>query len=106
MPIVVWSDRIDTPADEDLVLEDHWEKCDTYSEAVKRYDEILAMGATYTVSLALVVQSTDYPREARHDKTYCVVCGAKGFEKSETGSGCEFCDGTVGGNPPGGEDEQ
>lgn len=30
----------------------------------------------------------------------CEVCRSEGFEPSVTGKGCEFCDGTVGGNPP------
>lgn len=30
----------------------------------------------------------------------CVTCGSKGFAKSKTGTGCEFCDGTVGGVGP------
>lgn len=30
----------------------------------------------------------------------CERCSSKGFEKSVTGVGCTFCDGTEGGNPP------
>lgn len=30
----------------------------------------------------------------------CPSCKSKGFVESKTGTGCSFCDGTVGGNPP------
>ena len=30
----------------------------------------------------------------------CPICAASGFPRSITGKGCEFCDGTFGGNPP------
>lgn len=34
------------------------------------------------------------------EQLICSVCGSSGFKKSRTGTGCEFCDGTEGGNAP------
>ena len=35
-----------------------------------------------------------------YEESACPECNSRGFEPSKTGRGCEFCDGTFGGNPP------
>ncbi len=54
-----------------------------------------------------VMKDMHHTKQRQHDheltelaKNECPLCKSKGFEPSRTGTGCTFCDGTEGGNPP------
>lgn len=42
----------------------------------------------------------EWADKVHRESSECEDCKATGFKPSETGKGCEFCDGTEGGNPP------
>lgn len=62
MFFVIWSKRVggrvDTP------LADYWQALESYSDALRLYDALLADDSTYTATIAgRVIASTDYDTE-------------------------------------------
>ena len=61
MYLVVWTTR---PGDDGITDSDHYETCETLEEARAQYADVIERDDTWSASIAMVVESTDYSRAA------------------------------------------
>ncbi|HYG24484.1 MAG TPA: hypothetical protein VEH04_17025 [Verrucomicrobiae bacterium] len=65
---------------------------------------VIGPGCTYQEGHLVDARLGDVPSRFAYPvaiwRVRCGVCSSQGFTPSKTGEGCEYCDGTFGGNPP------